>query len=539
MKKITILYICNETGLGGAAQSLLDMLQEIRMYVTPIVIIPGKGMIENRLEELKIKYYSIPFMLAYGMIGNYTQEAENRVLVNNYEAALQIVSIINNENVDLVHTNSSVGNVGAIAALMTDKPHVWHMRELLEEDFNSEFWNKELKIRLLRQADCLLAVSDCVKHKYMQKYKLECIRIYDGMDVNKYKNNVIRPNTEQVFLLVGKVSIEKGQFEAVKAVEILKSWQVDNFKLIIVGGGNQKYIWTLKKYIKRNGLQQYIKILPFSEELSGLRKKALFSLTCSRMEALGRVTIEAMLAGNIVIGADTGGTLELIGEGQNRGYLYRQGDSVDLAKIMKKAMEQHKENMACARDAQQFALGQFDMTCYARKIYEIYDSVINSNGKGNKANEKKEILRDLKAEYELVKDCTSTHIDGKGNTNKISRIFQFDEQWLHIRQAGHTLAEYFVRNGIKTIAIYGMGYLGRNLYDELEGSGVEVLYVIDREPENVQDVVPVAALDSEWKPVDAVVVTVVDEEEKLKGCIERIHYLKSLGLREILYDFDV
>ena len=145
----------------------------------------------------------------------------------------------------------------------------------------------------------------------------------------------------------------------------------------------------------------------------------------------------------------------------------------------------------------------------------------------------------MKAEYELVKDCTSTHIDGKGNTNKISRIFQFDEQWLHIRQAGHTLAEYFVRNGIKTIAIYGMGYLGRNLYDELEGSGVEVLYVIDREPENVQDVVPVAALDSEWKPVDAVVVTVVDEEEKLKGCIERIHYLKSLGLREILYDFDV
>lgn len=31
------------------------------------------------------------------------------------------------------------------------------------------------------------------------------------------------------------------------------------------------------------------------------------------MEALGRSTIEAMLAGNIVIGADTGGTKELIG----------------------------------------------------------------------------------------------------------------------------------------------------------------------------------------------------------------------------------
>ena len=36
------------------------------------------------------------------------------------------------------------------------------------------------------------------------------------------------------------------------------------------------------------------------------RKKVSYSITGSKMEALGRSTIEAMLAGNIVIGADTG-----------------------------------------------------------------------------------------------------------------------------------------------------------------------------------------------------------------------------------------
>ena len=56
------------------------------------------------------------------------------------------------------------------------------------------------------------------------------------------------------------------------------------------------------------------------------------------MEALGRVTLEAMLAVNMVIGTYTGGTLELIGENQERGYLYKQGNYRDLAKVMKELM---------------------------------------------------------------------------------------------------------------------------------------------------------------------------------------------------------
>ena len=42
------------------------------------------------------------------------------------------------------------------------------------------------------------------------------------------------------------------------------------------------------------------------------------------------MTIEAMKYGQIMIGADTGATPEIIRDGKN-GFLYRQGDGTDLA----------------------------------------------------------------------------------------------------------------------------------------------------------------------------------------------------------------
>jgi len=53
-------------------------------------------------------------------------------------------------------------------------------------------------------------------------------------------------------------------------------------------------------------------------------------VVCSRDEAFGRVTVEAMKAGKPVIGARSGGTAELIREGEN-GLLYTPGEVAELA----------------------------------------------------------------------------------------------------------------------------------------------------------------------------------------------------------------
>ena len=57
-------------------------------------------------------------------------------------------------------------------------------------------------------------------------------------------------------------------------------------------------------------------------------------LMCSRSEAFGRVTVEALKSGRPVVGTRSGGTTELISEGVN-GLLFAPGDAEGLANALR------------------------------------------------------------------------------------------------------------------------------------------------------------------------------------------------------------
>ena len=198
----------------------------------------------------------------------------------------------------MIHINSSVTYFAAIAALIAGIPYVWHIRELLEEHFECEFLNWEIKEKLYKQADKLIAISDYVEKTYYEKYSLKTIRIYDGLNIKRYKKHIeITKNFNRTFIVPGAITPEKGQLDIVKASEILVARGFCDFKIIIVGNGSDDYVWALKKYIKRKKLDKNICILPYCDELSHLRNQAAYAITSSQNEALGRVTIEAMLSG--------------------------------------------------------------------------------------------------------------------------------------------------------------------------------------------------------------------------------------------------
>ena len=54
MGRLKVLYVSNEAGVGGAMQSMLDMIVGMTEYVSPVVIIPSAGMAEGLLKERKI-----------------------------------------------------------------------------------------------------------------------------------------------------------------------------------------------------------------------------------------------------------------------------------------------------------------------------------------------------------------------------------------------------------------------------------------------------------------------------------------------------
>lgn len=524
-------------GFGGAAQSLLDMLVGIKNSVNPIVVVREDIIIEEKFIEAGIKYYKVCFSVDYVKIGTADENKKTYDLVQSYEAALQLLSIINREKIQLIHINSSVTYFAAIAALIAGIPYVWHIRELLEEHFECESLNWEIKEKLYKQADKLIAISDYVEKTYYEKYSLKTIRIYDGLNIKRYKKHIeITKNFNRTFIVPGAITPEKGQLDIVKASEILVARGFCDFKIIIVGNGSDDYVWALKKYIKRKKLDKNICILPYCDELSHLRNQVAYAITSSQNEALGRVTIEAMLSGNFVIGAKSGGTTEIVGAKEERGMLYELHNSEALADVMIRAIKCPAEDKnLIIKAAQEYAEKAFDLGRYCKILDELYDAVLISY----KPKEQGDLLDVIKEKYEKNSNITLGECgDAVIRYKKSEAALGLALKWIKIKQKGYDLAEYFKKNDIQNISIYGMAALGKRLYDELENSGIEVRYLMDKNPKQMDKLLEFISPDQEWLEVDAIIVTVaLSEKQIIDGFIEQ-GYEKVIGLSEVLDSFN-
>lgn len=530
-----ILYISNEAELGGAATSLIDMLKELKnKMVNCVVIIPGQGMIEERLQELDVSYYIVNFTRGYGIIGKEKQEDADLNFYNNYSAAIQLQDIIKKENIQLIHINSSVSNVGAFAALMAGIPYVWHFREMMEEDFDCEFWDKPLKMELIHRSNCIISISKTVQESYKRKYNIESVCIYNGVDAERYRGIINwGENQHHNFIITGVISKNKGQWDAVKAIEVLVRKGIRNVHLTLLGSGNGRFVWVMNQYIIQNHLEQYITIVPFQKNLKKYREGNIYAITTSKMEALGRCTIEAMMAGNVVIGADTGGTFEIIGDDKTRGYLYNQGDYENLADVMRQAITDSAETkIKRLVTAQKYAEETFSLENYSNNILEIYQKVLKEDVARDYKVVHKKFLESLEERYQKVR-----RLDNKAVKEKNS-ISEIQQKWRELQEKGLSVKDYFIKRNLHNIAVYGMGNLGCQLYNEIGASDdkLKIKYVIDQNDEDIKEYIRVTKPDEILADIDVLVVAVISEEQAIIDHYKDNGYM-VISISELLNSF--
>lgn len=525
-QKFNVLYISHESGLNGAPRSLLEMIKGLGDKIEAYVVVPQYGPLEQTLREWNVETRVISFVNLYREVSDTKKEDEDLNYRKNGNAALEIAEWIKEKKIDLVHTNSSVSDVGALAAAIAGVPHVWHIREFMEEDFQIEYLDTITKKKLLQLAMARIGVSKAVSNAFYEKYEISLIPILDGMDTEKYKNDKLHViSSMSNILFAGVISKAKGQFEAIQAVALLLKEKKWNGKLYIVGNGNFKYVWSMKEYIRKNGLEQHIKIIPFQNDLAFFRSICDLALICSKAEALGRVTIEAMCSGILVIGGDTCGTKELIGEEQLRGMLYAAGDPVDLAKKIEQAilMSQEEEDRI-RKEAMRFVQNEVELSIYCEKIYFLYqDTIAKYTHK-----QEEETIRQMVEKYAKKEWTLSPQIPQE---NKFRELFLVAEQLLELKQTGKSMADYFVSNNIHSIAIYGMNFLGCHLYQELQGSGIEVKYGIDQMGFPTDEIIKVFHPNDELPDVELIVSTIISSEMPVIGLREneyRVVLLKEI-----------
>ncbi|WP_243772714.1 glycosyltransferase family 4 protein [Actinomadura barringtoniae] len=175
-------------------------------------------------------------------------------------------------------------------------------------------------------------------------------------------------------VLVGRLSQVKGSDIAVKAAGLLRERGYDA-TLTLVGAvypGNEPFEEELRRLA--NG--ERVEFAGFRSSVGASLSAADLAIVPSRMESLGNVAVEAMLAGRPVVAAAVQGLNEVVTDGEN-GVLVAPDDPAALADGVARLLDDWDGALAMAKRAQADAAERFGRDRYHGELREAVRRLIH------------------------------------------------------------------------------------------------------------------------------------------------------------------
>jgi glycosyltransferase involved in cell wall biosynthesis len=278
---------------------------------------------------------------------------------------------------DIVYTNTATICVGAVAAKLLKLPHVWHIHEFGYEDHGLIFdLGERFSLRFMdRYSSVCIVNSEAVAHKYRRHISPAKIKIiYQSVNITRHAISELRSLFRLRYarircVIVGTLQEGKGQADAIRAIHQLLRIGIES-ELIIVGDGDKHYRDYLHELVRERKLEKHIRLVGFKEDPFPFMQAADVVLMCSRNEAFGRVTVEALKLGKPVIGARSGGTTELLHDGFN-GLLYTPGDYMDMAEKIEYLCKKPYLRRKFGENGRRWATKRFTRDLYGERILKI------------------------------------------------------------------------------------------------------------------------------------------------------------------------
>jgi glycosyltransferase involved in cell wall biosynthesis len=288
--------------------------------------------------------------------------------------------------IDLIHTNTIVMPSPAMAAFLTGRTHVWHVRELLGE-FGWLFKPYQHYIHLLSSA--MVAISYCTRDQFSPRLRNKVHVIYDGLDATAAMADPVRVQafrgafSSQATLVgvVGRIKWHrKGQEVLVRAADLLRPHH-PNAHYVIVGStspGNEQHEVRLRELITARGLDDVVTLTgDASDPASVFAALDIVVVPSVQPEPFGCVVIEAMVAGTPVIGSRCGGIAEQIVDGVS-GILFCPGDAEDLAEALNRMFIDAEFRRISSEEGRRRVRNIFPLESTYRTMAALFDRVAGS-----------------------------------------------------------------------------------------------------------------------------------------------------------------
>ena len=325
--KTKLMELCLSPDLGGLELYMVRAAKALDDNFDVISVINPLGKLEQYYEDTPFRFERI--------------ERKSKLLM--FGAARRLARLIDREGTQIVHLHWTTDIPVAVMAKMLSKrkPKLVQTRNMTMTKFKNDPYHK----LLYRHIDMMLPVTYQVAEQ-LRRFIPESVRprievLYMGSD----KPEILSDEAVAAFRethgmtgryvvgMVGRINEAKGQYLLIEAVAKIDDPAVHAY---FVGHEMQEgYTQTLKAKAEALGVGDRVHFLGFMKNPHHFFQACDVIVLASRRETFGLVLIEAMQVGTAVIGADSGGVLEIIDDGET-GLLFKNRGSASLADAIRK-----------------------------------------------------------------------------------------------------------------------------------------------------------------------------------------------------------
>jgi len=373
-----LLIVHSSAELYGSDRSLLDFVRLEGGTFDITVLLPEDGQLVTRLREAGAR-------VQIGEVCKVQRQMLGvrgllRTLGAAWRALRQARALAGGRPFDIVYTNTVAVFGGALYALVVRRPHVWHIREILNGSpglslaFRTVVWLLSSRI-VCNSSQTLAWIS-------MPRSQPRCRVVWNGVGAARPSG---RREVERagrgwadggvVFVLVGRLNAWKGQGLALEAFELMRAKGLyGEARLWMLGSpfpGQEHFERDLRARIEASPARDAVCLEPFRIDVEAAWEAADVVLVPStEPEPFGRVAIEAMAYGRPVIAAAHGGLLEIVSDGYS-GVLVPPRDAASLAAAMARLADDPVLRERLGQRGRERQQQLFSVEAYARAVRGI------------------------------------------------------------------------------------------------------------------------------------------------------------------------
>lgn len=385
-----ILFISPTAGYAGIDVCLESLVMGLdRNKFTPIVVFAKDAVLKKRFEDDGILCYELPlnWWFPVGFHGSSLLD----VLPTLRDKVDPLVHIIRDNNIDLVFSNTSVGMDGAFAAAICGVPHMYFLHAQFVPNIYVDMQEetREFLYMLMGKMSDKLVCCSRLLHETIEKYADNSCYIYNGVDVNRfeYEHRKLDPEKPKLNMVcVGHYNQNKQQDFVIRALAHLKKKYSDIASQVfftMVGPGEKDYCDSLKKMIKKYGLERQVSMESFRNDIHQYLHSFNVYINSSITENLPLSVLEAMASGLPVLGTINDGTIQLVSP-QKNGFLCETPE--EMAERMVWMLQHPKEFEDMSACSREIAQTQFSTEQYVSNFEKTFDEILSrKNDLGDRA----------------------------------------------------------------------------------------------------------------------------------------------------------